>query len=197
MSILIYNCFHWIGYHLTNELLQKGYQVEGFHENMSEQACFLSMFFGRNENFKEINEKKSEYDQVFYIHKKNQITFLPYEDVIYLTEDETSQKSFPKSSKVIPLPLLFGEWMEMDDQGVYHLDEYISFQSDRFKNRAIYVLDFVDILLKILNENNDHRNEELKDLLLDSLNKIRNNRPIEDKIQKLLTHYKAYQSFYK
>ncbi|MCD5324700.1 MULTISPECIES: hypothetical protein [Pontibacillus] len=51
MAYLLSGCFHWIGYHLTEALLNEGETVIGVDSDWNEQKEWLSLYVGRNASF--------------------------------------------------------------------------------------------------------------------------------------------------
>lgn len=145
MTICVKNCLNWIGFHIVNRLLEDGCQVDGIVGLNADREEDLSMMLGRN--------------SLFSLYNENQIKQIEYTDMIIL--DEINQRSIPSiqlydirknmegpTISNIKLPLLFGEWMPMDDNGVYVNDQYIEFDSDKFREEAIYIDDFMGCLIQ-------------------------------------------------
>lgn len=51
MKVVIENCFHWLGFHLTGTYLDKGYSIIGIDPLDDPKKEFLYDFFGRNSEF--------------------------------------------------------------------------------------------------------------------------------------------------
>jgi len=150
MNVLVHNCFHWISYHIVDQLLINGYQVDGYHQNMSEKAEFLSHFLGRNSLFTNLEKPQKKYDLVIIL---NDHKILPkidsYQTIFLSSEDEDINENSTKAI-FIKLPLLFGEWMNMNSEGIYVSDKYIPFASSEFQTHAVYIKDFTKKLLKYI-----------------------------------------------
>jgi len=197
MQMLVYNCFHWLGYHLTDELLKQGYHVDGIQPNMSQQEQFLAMFLGRNDRFTQVDKGERNYSFIFSIDKlKEDASVIPEGRLIMLSSIKEAETISRKSVLSLSLPLLFGEWMPMDAEGIFYHEQYISFSSDRFNKEAVDVRLFINKILKTLHRYKYQDWQELQDLLLDSLDDIRNNEPIAEKVKSLQKHYEKFQLFY-
>src|SRR5690625_5995594 len=57
---------------------------------------------------------------------------------------EGQQADLQKNRTFIQTPILFGEWMPMDQKGAYINDTYITFESPEFLITAIYINDFIN-----------------------------------------------------
>lgn len=201
MTICITNCFHWIGFHITNRLLEDGYNVDGIADMNTEKEEDLSLMLGRNSMFSLYNSeneiKEKEYTDVILIDK-SKVRAIPSGKTYALgisTEEPTVIK--------LELPLLFGEWMPMDENGVYVNDKYIKFDSSQFQNEAIYIDNFLDCFTQWMRATDLPQSITLtRDKTLQCEKKslakqmyIRENRPIEDEITSLINHYKKIKKF--
>ncbi|WP_100011471.1 hypothetical protein [Lentibacillus sediminis] len=195
MKILVADCSHWIGFHITNALLENDYQVDGVRgENKNEH---LEMFFARNSNFTftETNTK-TKYDAAVIAGRDRVPEEVEAERIFVING------SREKGSRVIPvyIPYLFGEWIPMQEEGFYQGEEFISFASQEFREGAVDIKDAAKGLLQLLKAKKlpeeiildpSRKGEKLENLLF-----LRNNRPIERSLKTLQSHYQQYKGLY-
>ncbi|MFD2924261.1 hypothetical protein [Halobacillus naozhouensis] len=130
MASVLYNCFHWIGYHCIQHLLQEGKEVVGIDKIDTALKEHLYMNVGRNSNFQHFNTSEdrenhshqSDEDQRLYIYN-DMIEFCP--------TGRTSNRL------CVELPVLYGEWMDVE------ADTYEEFCEDMEKSKAVYVGDYL------------------------------------------------------
>lgn len=203
MSILINQCYHWISYHLIEELLICGHSVFGIHDRKNKMDEHLSMFLGRNSLFKE--GVPSQYLSPFKgaIIFGNDFSLTEYQVEKIIRINATTEINTKKTT-IIEQPLLFGKWMHMNEEGMFYNEKFIPFQSDYFLNNAIYVKDFSKLLvnwltkgylppkLKIYSANS----RENEDVLLENSIYIHDNIPINKQLEDVLDHYKKFSIFY-
>ncbi|MFD1850057.1 hypothetical protein [Oceanobacillus bengalensis] len=199
MSILVVNCSHWIGFHITEALLGAGNTVEGIP--FDEETDDLLMFFGRNSSFTlSSNIRKKKYDICIIIGEYDHRAIINADKIVIINEQKHDENR-DSSTTTIKAPLLYGEWMPMNEKGCYVGEEYITFESDYFKQNAIYIKDFTEGLIQWLDsgvlpatfEVKSYNNNEK----LDNIFYIRNNKPVDKKVKKLLEHYHSYKNSYK
>ncbi len=189
MLFLVENCFHWMGFHLVNCLLENGYKVDGVDDLSSDMKEHLSMYVGRNASFQHLSspERSTTYDRL-----------------INITDKELILTIQPNTSHRINLPILFGEWMPMKKDGMYHQKTFISFDSDIFFNEAIYIGDFMKSLIQWVESSqlpeilevksiNNIQSEEVK---LENSVYIRNNITIEENLKVVIKHYEKFKELY-
>ncbi|TFJ93598.1 hypothetical protein [Lentibacillus salicampi] len=187
MVVFVENCFHWIGFHIMNDLLDNGFQVDGMDSLDTDKKEHLSMFVGRNQLFRHVSasERNNAYD-----------ISLKIEDDALILEKE--------NLVTIHLPLVFGEWMPMNQEGVYDQDDFIPFDSERFLTEAVYVGDVLKSLqqwfatsdLPPILEVRSFHERQTGQRKLENAVYIRNNRPIQEEINRVKKHYNTYQKFY-
>src|SRR5699024_415397 len=196
MNVLVQNCFHWIGFHLVNTLLEGGYQVAGADIISSEKKAHLSMFFGRNDLFSLVSNGDV---------RAHDVAIVIGDDVEYQTPDGVPIiqlfRRKPKTSGpavFVKLPLLFGEWMPITEEGVYEDEEWISFHSDRFIHGAVYIGDFMQEFLQWLEKkgSTELKIYENKEIELVNSSYIHNNRTIKEKKANVIRHYQQFHMFY-
>ncbi|SFA82346.1 hypothetical protein SAMN04488072_102127 [Lentibacillus halodurans] len=187
MVVLVENCFHWIGFHIVNHLLENGYNVDGTDKLNTDKKEHLSMFVGRHELFRHISplEKRNAYD-----------AFLRIDD-----DELKLEKNHPV---IIKLPIIFGEWMPMSQEGMYVQHDFIRFDSEQFLSEAVYVKNVLKSLQQWIHSSDlpsvlevksfhDRRTDNVK---LENAIYIRNNRPIAESINIVKDHYEMYKKFY-
>lgn len=189
MLFLVENCFHWIGFHIINYLLEDGYQVHGVDEISTDKKEHLSMYVGRNESFQHFSalERDTDYDTSMKIDNNE----------IIITHQQN------KSLRV-KLPLLFGEWMPMESNGIYYKNELISFDSDVFIREGVFIEDFIKSLMQWVNSSQlpsfidvkSIKNRRDENVRLENFIYIRNNRPTEENVKIVINHYKKFNEYY-
>ncbi|UOQ92823.1 hypothetical protein MUO14_20795 [Halobacillus shinanisalinarum] len=135
MVSIIYNCFHWIGYHCIQHLLQDGREVIGIDKIDTQVKEHLYMSVGRNSNFqhfstgedRENHSHQSYEDQRLYI----------YNDMIEICPNGRTSNRL-----CVELPQLYGEWMDIQ------ADTYEEFRHWVINSRAVYVEDFIKEIFK-------------------------------------------------
>ncbi|TCT22431.1 hypothetical protein EDD68_10978 [Melghiribacillus thermohalophilus] len=142
MKVVIENCFHWLGFHLTGTYLDKGYSIIGIDPLDDPKKEFLYDFFGRNSEFiffDRFDAIRCHPDQEFLIYR-----FPPAsgcmpgkkgktESVRITDEDFASQPEPDDGGIVIQAPNVIGPWMDQKD-----------FVKKSKKNNIIYVDDFIN-----------------------------------------------------
>ncbi|GAA0593105.1 hypothetical protein GCM10009001_06520 [Virgibacillus siamensis] len=184
---LVENCFHWIGFHIVEYLLNQGYTVTGNDEINTDGKEHLSMFFSRNENFTHVEQQSNEtvYD----------MRIMPSETELTLHKESTS---------TIYLPLLFGKWMPMNHNGMYFRRKFITFDSEEFLEKAVYIGDFLKIFHQCIRASNLPPVIKVKtggadvpdDRKVENSVFIRNNRPVTDRLKIVQNHYKKFSELY-
>lgn len=196
MTICVTNCMDWIGFHLINRLTESDYQVEGISDLSTKKEEEMSFMLGRNSQFSlyqhESELKDKEYTHIILLNSKKP-------DSVKAIKTYNLGKNLDNPDVInIVVPLLFGEWMPMDEKGIYSDKTYIQFDSDRFQDEAIYIDDFVDCFMQWLpvkdlprrislsrNRNLENKKDSLENQLY-----IRENRPIDRQVVQVIEHYK-------
>lgn len=192
MTCLVVNCNHWIGYHIVNGLLEDDWLVEGVIDK--EEKDTLSMFFGRNSNFSFCeNVEKKVYDTVISVG-------VPLKEIdhVHTNRSVIIHPTVPENMKedtiLIKAPLLFGEWMPMNENGMYRNHLFIPFDSTYFLTEAVYIEDFVSYLVKWLNDDiADNKKSAI--IKLEHSAYTRDNRPIEKKLEQVKEHYHQFKKY--
>ncbi|MFD1037708.1 hypothetical protein ACFQ3N_04660 [Virgibacillus byunsanensis] len=204
MLYLVSNCYDWIGYHLVTTLLENGCHVEGIGDTSSQKQEHLSMFFARNDLFTEVSKPKTkEYDVAYLIGDDDLETDAKAKRTVRLNDSKKS-RNHNQDTLNIKLPLLFGEWMPMNEEGIYDGDEFISFDSTNFQTNAIHVEDFMKSLLQWTKSTNiatelevfSEKNKDRKEIKLENSIFLRDNIPMDESLEKVKSHYKQFRKFY-
>ncbi|MFS0752184.1 hypothetical protein [Oceanobacillus sp. 1P07AA] len=200
MRLLVVNCNSWVGYHIVDALLMEGFSVDGVIA--TNEPGDLEMYFGRNSLFEEATLKtKKEYDIGIIID--DFITDLPKGVKQWISISITHDKrieSGPCTMTYIYPSLLVGEWMEMNNQGIYRNDKFIRFDSSYFKKQAIYITDFVNALLHWIQMDTlpssfqvFPKQENISNKKVEKKVFLRKNRSIDTIVQSLKKHYEQFQ----
>lgn len=194
MKVLIIDCFHWLGFHLTTKYLDEGFSVTGVDTLMEPRREFLCDFVGRNANFilqddlKKLNEPSSfslmysfSESTQFLSHKQQKgkrIRIFEKESRLVFEDDTSFQ------GKTIFAPHVIGPWMEQSEFA----------RKSTFDN-VLYVEDFVNWLFQ--EKWNDLDNTFI-DLRKDMDQKTMNTSiPSEQAIQKVQEHIDKFTAYYR
>jgi hypothetical protein len=203
VTILVQNCFHWIGYHYVNFFLEKGMVVKGVDRIDSDKKENLYMFIGRNSSFELMDSpNNNKVDIAIVIGNPDAASIIDAEKIIQL--DINGLKNKIKNAIIIKAPLLFGEWMEMTEEGLVTGNKVTRFDSEEFQSESVYIGDFVKATYPVLESPPNSSNITVfsKKIFLNESVKlensiyIRDNIPIEEKMKKVLAHYHRYKNFY-
>ncbi|WP_163972171.1 NAD(P)-dependent oxidoreductase [Oceanobacillus halotolerans] len=191
MNVMVENCYQWIGFHLVNQLLEESHHVYGIGKRDTDKEEFLAMFFARNDLFTPVTVERG-------LDEDMRITVKEMDQRIVIIDQ------IARHEQNVTFPLLFGEWMSMDENGIYNKGEYIPFDSNYFKEEAVYIKDFCKELLEwiqihykpdtILVKSARARSDN--GVTLENSIYLRDNRPIDEQIKIVRDHYKRYQPFY-
>lgn len=201
MTICVKNCLHWTLFHIVNRLIENDYKVDGIADLSSEREEELSFMLGRNSSFSlyqnESEIKDKEYSDTVLLNASKPCS------VQTLRTYNLGQNIEEPGIINIELPLLFGEWMPMDEKGVYFYDQYIQFNSTQFQDEAIYIDDFVDCFMQWIKvpelprsiSLTKNKNLQVKEDSLEKQLYIRENRPIDDQVSSLINHYEKVKNY--
>lgn len=187
MEVLVLNVTNWIGYHLTEHLLQQGYEVKGVKAALGSEH--LGEFFARNSNFEWISEHTEKTFQIGICALESP-DLANYElEQLFLINSDT--KSFNQAT-VIHAPYLFGEWMPLEVDAFY----------EQFIEEGIYIEDFLAVFTPLLQAQS--RPDEIcfrparkkEDKILEKYLPVHENSSIEEKIEQVLLHYEQFQELY-
>lgn len=204
MAILVVHCFHWLGFHITNYLLENGEEVDGIHVASAQAREHLAAFFGRNSQFQLVEfDHKKAYDTVIMIGGQDLIKRVTAKRCLIVNGETCDRNSQPLITN-ISVNLLFGEWMPMDLQGIYYEGKHILFNSKEFLTEAIYVNDFVKTLNHLLQTSRlpkeiHVRSRHAKQIDHDRQKQmifLREQMPIEEHVELVKNHYKTFKHWY-
>lgn len=205
MTILVNHCYHWLSFHLINELIDNSYTVVGMNDYENKLTDHLSMFLGRNSLFTEETSYSNFHYESAIIFGDIQDRKIKSDRVLRLYSTADSQFSSDEDNVTrIHLPLLFGNWMPMTKKGMYNDSKFVSFQSIYFKEQAIYIGDFCKLLISLLQQSQLPREVKVfsansqnnKEKILENSVYIHDNIPIQEKLKKVINHYTKYSHFY-
>lgn len=197
MKVLVVNCLDWIGFHLVNQLLEKGYKVDGLHTLVSKKREHLSMFLGRNSSFLLMKSiEMIEYDVCFIIGAYEEIEEIKSKHLIHMKHEPIDQIGTGTRLE-IQMPLLFGEWMPMNNGGMYDNGTYIPFESKDFLSEVVYINDFTKNLLQWITAIRDQSNtKEIAKISFENMPSPQEYTYIKNKLQIVLTHYEQFKDYY-
>lgn len=205
MSILVINCFHWVGFHIVNGFLENGEEVDGIDFNPSDETEHLSLFIGRNSQFQQVDlDVRKEYDTTIIVGDANRLDKVKSKQFIKINGNKKLEKGNRSFITNIRVDLLFGKWMPMDERGVYNNGQHIPFDSDLFLTQAVYIEDFVQWLLNCVDipslpqsltlqsrHYQPDRHEKLENTIY-----LQDNTPIKEKIETVVTHYQKFKDLF-
>ncbi|WP_162985638.1 hypothetical protein [Virgibacillus halodenitrificans] len=201
MTQLVAFCNDWIGFHIVNDLLEHGYKVNGIEDTTKDDM--LTMFFGRNSSFQIVNsETQKSYEHAILTNSNRKPNEMNAEHILVINPDENRSRS--PNEIFIFAPLLYGEWMPMNKQGILHGKEIIPFDSTRFEQDAIYIKEFTKLLIQWMKGNKTSsalyvKTKETKKREKEKLENsiyIRDNIPKEKRIEQVIKHYEQYGAMY-
>ncbi|WP_186576644.1 NAD(P)-dependent oxidoreductase [Aquibacillus kalidii] len=207
---LIVGCYDWVGYHITNKLLEQGQEVIGIDTMDSDKKENLAMFVGRNGLFSHYDSAQAVIKDKKHKEGFKAIIFIKPEDISDIEEiSYFSQVSLCLRSKnenmdecvtFVDIPLLYGEWMPRDNEGIFHGEEYVRFDSDQFKKEATYIEDFVNAFIKFAEESespdyamfaSDKSEKEDENITI-----VRETKSQGERLQELDEHYEKFHFLY-
>jgi hypothetical protein len=204
MEVLVYNCFNWIGFHYVNFLLHKGMVVKGVDKVDSDKKENFYMFVGRNSSFELIDSlNNNECNLAIVIGEHFPTDKQDFNRVVKICNEPQGDDN-NNSCVMVNAPLLFGEWMDMSEEGILWKNRMISFSSQEFLVNAVYIEDFIKATYPLLDgtltseqimvySKKKTQGEAQK---LENSISIRDNIPIEQNVRKVLEHYQRYKDFY-
>jgi len=202
LHILIVNWTNWLGYHFINELLEADYTVHALITDPEERTNRFAQFFTRNSSFS-------------FVDKDNLLT---YSDTVVIGNFPIKSVSSKRTWHInctfrenngqcvfVFTPILYGEWMSLNEEGIFFQDNFISFASKKFHNETIYIKDFLKIFQQwlkstliphkiVLCVNRKLFNREI--FMLENIVYFRDNRPKYKHIETVKKHYKKYKRLY-
>ncbi|WP_077623069.1 hypothetical protein [Sediminibacillus massiliensis] len=208
--IAVAPCCGWINYHLVQKLLNGGNNIAGIGFPKTEKEELLYDFFGRNDHFhgftsmEEAEENNgSAITTLIVVGCSSQIDegkIQPVDRNIFIKVDDGDWHS--ERWSIIDVPLLFGEWMPRDETGIYFRNKHIPFDTAEFKENAIYIGDFAEVVAGLLEgETSWRRKRAIPDSSLEegdneNIIKMKAKKTIEARLKELDEHYRNYQELY-
>lgn len=202
MACLVVGCNHWIGFHIVNELLANDLQVDGIEDTQGNEL--LSLFFGRNSSFSFVStDVKKHYDTIIFPGKEQVLPHAVTDCMIGIGSDDGSFTKKPNSLFIHP-PILFGEWMPMEETGFYDQQQVVAFDSERLKSRGVYMKDFAKGLIQWMSITQlpaelivkSIREKDQKDEKQENVIYLRDNVSVDENIKKVREHYERYKASY-
>ncbi|MDC3417217.1 hypothetical protein [Aquibacillus salsiterrae] len=206
--------FHWIGFHIVQYLLATGQEVIGLDIIDTDKKDNLSMFVGRNSSFTHVehsddllhNSKQSDYI-VFEVAEDKERFSLPElgNKKVYNFCTTRKENEVLDDTCYVKLPLLYGEWIPRDYDGIFFQDEYIRFDSTRFQREAVYISDFIESLLQVIATSDRvlgtnlliiKRKNEREEYKEKGTIVVDESKPMEKRLAELDDHYELYKDFY-
>lgn len=153
MKVFINRSNHWISYHLIDEFLLANCTVHTLTDKEKTKTNALSMFFARNSLYTELENPQdlTTYDIALILDDEALCKNISAKRKLLLTKRNIP---FIKKTTTIYLPLLFGEWMKMDEKGLFLKNKHILFTSNLFKKEALYIKIFAKVLINLLQKGN-------------------------------------------
>ncbi|WP_173916955.1 hypothetical protein [Halobacillus sp. Marseille-Q1614] len=140
MVIVLYNCFHWVGYHCARQLLHRGHEVIGVDEIDNEKKEELYLYVGRNSHFQHFTTTEQRLNHCHSSEEEVQVRI--HDSYIEVKgQDGAAQK--------IEVPALFGEWMEIDSSEIVTIDDL---QFWIIQHHAVHVEDFLEKVIYFLEQ---------------------------------------------
>jgi len=150
MAICVLNCFDWLGYHIVNRLLESGKEVWG--QGLAEEPHqeHLSLFFGRNSSFKLLDETAAPETAELVIQAGAcEASCIKSVKHLVVIGDAAPAAAYEKKTR-LDAELLIGFWMPMTEKAVSWNGQLVDFSSDFFLQEAVWIDDFCEVLLQIL-----------------------------------------------
>ncbi|MFC3040588.1 hypothetical protein ACFOGI_10055 [Virgibacillus xinjiangensis] len=200
MNILVSNCNHWIGWHVVEDLLYQNCHVHAMIDKGVREDLLL--FFGRNSNLTVLDDEtalSANYEAMIAINEVPGFQVNHYDRCLYI-----GHKAVNNSENITTIhpPLLFGEWMPMNEDGIYAEKEFIRFDSKKFSQEAMYIKDFTRALIQwvragilpsIIDAKGpaDKMDMKRKDSVL-----IMGGGRVQQRVEALQEHYRTYRPLY-
>ncbi|MCP3026692.1 hypothetical protein [Halobacillus sp. A5] len=135
MVVVIFNCFHWMGYHCARQLLHSGHEVVGVGEINTRKKEQLYMYVGRNSHFQHFNTIEERNNHSHYTKDEPWITI----DEKIITLHSSDDREWRLNA-----PALFGEWMDMNDKEIETIDDLKLWI---LESGALYVGDYFEAVI--------------------------------------------------
>lgn len=185
MKFIVENCFHWVGYHLVDMLLENSHHVVGVSQLNTSKENHLAMFVSRNSLFTLKEEVKDDADVYIIVREKNDLTSI--------------RVKFLNAYHDIELSDLVGEWMPQAN-----VNEILKTKDTKDIKNMICVRDVISALIQWLESKATipsticiyPKGHILAEKKLDKNILLRNNRSMDRCIEKALKHYQTYKDLY-
>lgn len=186
-----------MGFHIVTQLLENGYQVDGIVSENNAKQTHLSMFLGRNSDFK----LKTEDDLNIYDTAITVGTYTVTAEIINATRQfqiiRGEKEQQLENTITVRVPLLFGEWMPMNEKGMFIGEQFIQFDSNYFQTEAVYIEDFINVLRQWLKtEDLPGQLKMCADNTAESAAQPRKYKTNMERLTQVLEHYRRFQHFY-
>lgn len=200
MTILVKNCFHWMSFHIVNELLYAGYRVHGHSKTKNKHGENFLMYLARNSNFKYLTSlEQRNYKAVIIIDENVPSCQIKNNRIFWITPNQKP----PNNSLIkINIPPVFGEWMPMDMEQMYIEGVAVSFQSATFLEEAIDIQSLSLALIQWLKSTYIRKEMNIKsirshreNLMLENIIYLRDNRSIYNRLNEVKNHYKKSKNY--
>ncbi|GIO24429.1 hypothetical protein [Oceanobacillus sp. J11TS1] len=156
MCILVKPCNHWVGYHIVTRLLDEGYQVDGILDKQIDTG--LEDFFGRNSHFQKVHKVKNDYDFAIIIDSLETEELKQSAKKVLRIETDSNQRKTSDNDNacisVISVPYLIGEGMKINETGLFIDGQFIPFENNDWKDKAIYIEGFLNVFIQWIKRSN-------------------------------------------
>lgn len=199
MEILMINVANWVGYHITNRLLEEDYKVAG-HVTDSESEHLLD-FFRRNSNFSLLEKLESRtFPVAICVGELPKLVGIKI-DLLFLINGKTDRE-ITENAVSIKTNCLFGEWMPMTEESFLQNGDLLSFSSPEFLEHGLYIDDFLDHFMHRLEKKSYEKEIVIRPARVKSGEKlekiqfVKENKPIEERLEQVISHYNRYKELY-
>lgn len=199
MRILVVPHNKWVGHHVVTRLLDEGYQVDGLRDKRIDTG--LEHFFGRNSHFQEIERATGDYDLAIVLNDADTKNIKRNAEKTLQIQTDSSLKiiSDNADTSVISVPYLIGEGMEIDETGLVLDGRFIPYTDKDWRNKAIYIQDFLDVFMQWIKMNHLPKlievtsiNNNLTNTKVEKKQVLLENRDIEEAIKTIKTFNKRF-----
>lgn len=209
---IIINAFHWIGYHLVEEILSNGEKVIGVDDKEDKRKEQLSMYIGRNahfqwyENISDMldNEKISIHDHIFAIEAEHLLDDYLIKKTNCIAVCTRSVKPSKEMIKYVEVPGVYGKWMPNLREWLSDKHDRLLLQTQQSEEVTVSISDFVKALLqlsqatisphyiKFKNKFNNLNYDEAKSTIY-----LINRYAQEEQLRKLSDHFRQNSEYYR
>src|SRR5699024_3191997 len=180
-----------------NHLLEHSYPVATDESPLTDEEEHLAMMIGRNDLFSAFTDDQPSNHHTHVILSEENSAHVQNMDDVKTFKLSRKPEQEKKGVIVVQLPLLFGEWMPMNEDGVYIDKQFIPFTSEIFQKEAVYIEDFITSFMLCLTASNlpeklaiKSRRETVAERENDrQVIYLRKRKPIDDQIKTVVAHY--------